>query len=167
MPEPATQEGRVDMRFPIKSALIFFAILIPAYFLVFHGIERTRTASEPWRLTFMVDSNQIPALRIQQSNLGVESIVLRFPDERATNAPFESLLLLDRPQPPLPFGTRLSEDLMFLPGVETLDLFGHEVEIAPRVLVLNRKEIAWSSNAVLELKTSEKLPPEVRLRKRK
>jgi hypothetical protein len=167
MPEPAVAAGRVDMRFPIRTALILFAILIPAYLLVFYGIEGTRTASQPWRLTFIVDSNQIPSLRIQQPDLRVNAVVVRFPDERATNAPSETTVVLDRPQPALPFGTRISEDLMFLPGVETLDLFGHEVEIAPRVLVLNRREIQWTSNLAIDARTGEKLSPESRVRKRK
>jgi hypothetical protein len=51
---------------------------------------------------------------------------------------------------------------MFLPGTVTLDCFGHEVELLPRVLVLNRRQVPWKSHTTNELDASAKLPPEAR-----
>ncbi|MBM3847483.1 MAG: hypothetical protein FJ405_14520 [Verrucomicrobia bacterium] len=167
MPEAHSGNNRPDMRFPIKPVLLFFAALVPVYLLVYWGIESTRRASKPWELGFIVDSNRVPSLRIRQPNLGIGDVLIRFPDERLTNAPSETIVILDRPQPPIPFGTRISQDLTFLPGVETLELMGHEIEIAPRTLVLNRKETPWSSNAVFELRSSDKLPPEQLVKKKR
>jgi hypothetical protein len=49
------------------------------------------------------------------------------------------------------FGRVLYEDLTILPGVVTFDLFGHEIELLPRTLIINKKEIPWKSESVLEL----------------
>ena len=34
---------------------------------------------------------------------------------------------------------------MFLPGVVTMNLLGHEIELMPRTLVIDKKEIPWST----------------------
>jgi hypothetical protein len=40
----------------------------------------------------------------------------------------------------------------------TFDLFGHEVELLPRVLIVNKREIKWNSQAKIELWPTNKLP---------
>ena len=48
-----------------------------------------------------------------------------------------------------------------LPGVITLDLFGHEIELLPRVLIVNKKEVPWQSGLSLVLSPTNKpaIPP--------
>ena len=48
--------------------------------------------------------------------------------------------------------------LFVLPGVITFDLFGHEIELMPRTLVINKKEVPWKSESVIELWPTNKLP---------
>jgi len=36
---------------------------------------------------------------------------------------------------------------MFLPGVVTMNLLGHEIELMPRTLVIDKKEIPWVTPA--------------------
>jgi hypothetical protein len=43
----------------------------------------------------------------------------------------------------LPFGECIYQDLMFLPGVVTMNLLGHEIELMPRTLVIDKKEVPW------------------------
>jgi hypothetical protein len=43
------------------------------------------------------------------------------------------------------------EDLTFLPGVVTFDLFGHEVELLPRALIANKKQVPWKSGVTIDL----------------
>jgi hypothetical protein len=43
------------------------------------------------------------------------------------------------------------EDLTFLPGVVTFDLLGHEVELLPRALVVNKKLVEWQSGMTVDL----------------
>ena len=75
----------------------------------------------------------------------------------ATNA-LPQTVLFDRPRKPAPFGKVIYEDLTQLPGVVTFDLFGHEIELLPRVLVVNKRQIKWNSQASIELWPTNKLP---------
>ena len=109
---------------------------------------------------FATDPTGVPSLTIRQPALGIREVQLIFTGEQRTNVGSLTHLLLDRPLVPLPFGKRIAEDLTFLPGTEAIDLFGHEIEFAPRTLVINRKEVAWQSNQVIRLTPAEKLPPE-------
>ena len=34
---------------------------------------------------------------------------------------------------------------MFLPGVVTMNILGHEIELMPRTLVIDKKEVPWDS----------------------
>ena len=45
----------------------------------------------------------------------------------------------------VPFGECIYQDLMFLPGVVTMNLLGHEIELMPRTLVIDKKEASWST----------------------
>ena len=45
----------------------------------------------------------------------------------------------------VPFGECIYQDLMFLPGVVTMNLLGHEIELMPRTLVINKKQMPWDS----------------------
>jgi hypothetical protein len=121
------------------------------YALAFGFIEGSRHRKGPWELSFGTDSSGIPSLRIDQPALGIQGVEIRFPRVHLTNGSTRSVVRLDTPARPLPFGNRLHEDLTFLPGVIALELFGHEVEIAPRTLVVDRKEVAWSPNLVMGL----------------
>jgi hypothetical protein len=42
-------------------------------------------------------------------------------------------------------------DTTFLPGTLTLQVFGHEIELLPRVLVVDLKEHSWHSFELLSL----------------
>jgi hypothetical protein len=48
---------------------------------------------------------------------------------------------------------------MYLPGTVTLELFGHEIELLPRVLIIDRKEHPWKSGTTISLVVSEDNPP--------
>ena len=45
----------------------------------------------------------------------------------------------------VPFGECIYQDLMFLPGIVTMNLLGHEIELMPRTLVVDKKEVPWST----------------------
>jgi hypothetical protein len=50
-----------------------------------------------------------------------------------------------------PFGSVKFLDTTVLPGTVTLDLFGHEVELLPRTLIVDKREHPWSSGQRIEL----------------
>ncbi len=161
-PEPSLAASpappRVDMRFPLITAVKVFVVAVVCYVAAFGIIEHLRHRNGSWVLTFQTDSVGIPSLRIDQAKLGIQGVVLRFPEERHLTNNLSTGVQFDTPQRPLPFGVRVFEDLTFLPGVETLDVFGHEIELAPRVLVVDRKEIAWTSTQLVTLASRDKIP---------
>jgi hypothetical protein len=146
----------VKTTFPWKGALVLFAAVLLAYLAVFNGIEYARLRKGPWKVDFTTDSNGKPSLNIYQDYLKV-STRLEFPDEKETN--MAERVVFDRPKKPVPFGKVIYEDLTFLPGVVTFDLFGHEVELLPRVLIINKKETAWNTVVTLLATNKPAVPP--------
>jgi hypothetical protein len=149
------------MRFPLLPAAGVFVVATLIYFACFSALEHLRLKKGPWSLEFATDPVGVPSLTLNQPSLGINRVQLIFVGETHTNLGTRAEIRLDRPLTPLPFGQRISEDLMFLPGTLALNLFGHEIELAPRTLVINRKEVAWQSNQVIRLTPTNKLPPEV------
>ena len=127
---------------------LFFAVVV-LYFGAFYGLEYARHRKGPWEIVFQTDANGNPSLTIVQPALGLRDVSIVVHGEKATNA--LARVSFDRPLRPVPFGQVIYEDLTFLPGVVTLDLFGHEVELLPRTLIANKKEIAWSPGVILDL----------------
>ncbi|HTD87271.1 MAG TPA: hypothetical protein VK850_11905 [Candidatus Binatia bacterium] len=123
--------------FPWKQAIGLFVAVLLTYLAVFNGIEWLRHHKGPWRVAF--ETNSYPLVRVSQSYLNV-SAVIEFPDEKASSS---GTVAFDKPKKQLPSGKLIYEDLTFLPGVVTFDLFGHEIELLPRVLIVNKKEIPW------------------------
>src|SRR5690606_26083675 len=71
-----------------------------------------------------------------------------------------AVVRFDTPFKPVPFGKVVFDDLMYLPGTVVLHCFGHEVQMLPRALFLNRRERAWNATNQWDVQPSEKLPPE-------
>lgn len=144
-----------------KSIAISFVVVLVLYIAVFNGIEWRRHRRGPWEVTFLTDSSGNPAIIVYQPALNISSVELVFLGEHVPRTNLAEKVLFDRPLKPTPFGKVLYEDLTFLPGVVTFDLFGHEVELLPRVLLINKKEIPWKSDAIVELSETNKpaIPP--------
>jgi hypothetical protein len=155
------------MSFPLLPAAKVFLAAVVIYAAAFGVIQYFRNHNGSWKVTFQSDATGVPSIRIDQAALGIQGVTLRFPGERHATNNVSIPVDFDKPMRALPFGTRVFEDLTFLPGVETFDLFGHEIEIAPRVLVVNRREIPWASARELSPSPSEKLPASVREKPRK
>lgn len=133
---------------PKPLVALFFGVVV-LYFGAFYGLEYARHRKGPWEVDFRTDPEGNPTLAITQPALGLRDVTIVLHGERATNA--ATRVAFDRPLRPVPFGAVIYEDLTFLPGVVTFDLFGHEVELLPRNLIANRKEIPWSSGVTLDL----------------
>jgi len=137
----------VKTSFPWKQALVLFAAVLLAYLAVFNGIEYIRHRKGPWKAHFTTDAEGRPAIKVTQQHQKVKTL-LEFPDERIARTNFSEEVAFDRPKKPVPFGKVIYEDLTFLPGVVTFDLFGHEVELLPRVLIVNKRELRWETERV-------------------
>jgi hypothetical protein len=128
------------------AAFLLAAILYAGVFLT---DQHLRTRRGPWEVTFTARPGESPQLTIHQPALGLAHVQIRFPGE--TVDPVDETVRFAVPEQPVPIGRVKYEDLTYLPGVVTLELFGHEIELLPRVLYLNRQAQPWRSEAILHL----------------
>ena len=147
-----------------KHALWVFVFALILYVGSFSLDQHLRTTKGPWQVTFTTDSSGSPAIVVNQPRLNLANLKIVFAGETATNSP--GTVAFDFPQKPVRFGKVKFEDLTYLPGTVTFDLFGHEVELLPRTLFINRKERPWKSDATITLSPEEKLPEQVRTLKK-
>jgi hypothetical protein len=142
-----------------RHLAIAFGLALVIYAAFFTGDQRLRHRKGPWEVTFSTNSAGAPAITVNQLNLGVSNVQINFQGESLSNAVAETRVTFDKPQQSIPFGKTKFEDLTYLPGSVAFDFFGHEVELLPRTLYLNKKEQPWKNGAVYELTAGEKLPP--------
>lgn len=135
-----------------------FLVVTSGYFLVYHWIENRRQTKGPWEITFGKNIEGTPAVSIRHTNLAIASMTLFFPGETtlATNLP--QTILFDEANKAVPFGEVIYEDLTFLPGVVTFNLFDHAVECMPRTLILNSNHVAWNTTNQWILRPEDRLP---------
>jgi len=139
-----------------KSIAIWFFAVVLLYLGVFYGMEGCRHRKGSWEVDFASDAEGTPSVVIYQPRLHLSSVELLFPGEKAPSSNFSQRVSFDRPLKPVPFGQVLYEDLTILPGVVTFNLFGHEIELLPRTLIVNKKEVPWKSESVIELSPTNK-----------
>jgi hypothetical protein len=156
---------------PAKHFIFAFVIALLGYLLVYHFIENRRNRKGPWQVTFTNTPAGSPEIVINQSTLGIINVHICFPDQTVTNSSVSMLpitnhqssvtdyqspitISFNQPRPVpynVPFGKCVFMDTTFLPGTLTLQFFGHEIELLPRVLVLDRQEHPWRSDEVITL----------------
>ena len=143
-----------------KTIVLAFVAVVALYFGTFKGIEHLRHRKGAWQVIFSRDPAGNPALTIAQPWLKLDAALLVVHGERATNIP--SVVTFDRVEQPVPFGRVIYEDLTFLPGVVTFDLFGHEVELLPRVLIVDKRQVPWRNGMTVDLWPTNKpaTPPQ-------
>jgi hypothetical protein len=147
-----------------KHLLIVFILTLVVYVGFYQVDKWLRVHKGPWQADFLV-SEGVPVLRVVQPALGIAT-ELRFPGETAALPAPASLAFNDVLRTNVPFGTVVFQDLTYLPGTVTLNCFGHEIELLPRTLVINRKETAWPAGQPVALDPATKLPPDTKPAKR-
>jgi hypothetical protein len=138
----------------LKHLLIAFLIALAVYALSFAGIEHRRTRKGPWQVTFTNSPRGEPVLVVNQPWLALTNVQLIFAAELspATNA--AATVRFDQPRPvpfDVPFGKCIFIDTTFLPGTVTFELFGHEIELLPRVMMVDHEEMKWASSEIIRL----------------
>ena len=154
---------------PAKHFITAFLIAAILYVVAYTWIEHRRNRKGPWEVTF-ADINP-PEMLINQGWLGISNVAIVFPNQQAAtsknqikegssasavtndgraSAPSTNTVLSfaqARPVPySVPFGTCAFMDTTFLPGtVSFTNIFGHEIELLPRVLIIDRQEHPWKS----------------------
>jgi hypothetical protein len=138
-----------------RHLLIGLALALVIYIGFFTVDQHIRTRKGPWEVVFRTNESGWATIDVSQRSLGVKTTI-SFNGESATN---QGAVAFDKPGKKIPFGTVKFEDLTYLPGSVAFHFFGHEVELLPRTLYLNKHEHAWKNGEALELKPGEKLPP--------
>lgn len=161
MPDsPSNPGSRGDGAIPGWRVFATPALLALVGYVLFYSCDaRLRRHRGPWEVTFLLAPGGGPAVRIDQSSLGISNVVVTFREESppvgVSNLP--ATVRFDQPGRPVPFGTVAFDDLMYQPGTVVLHCFGHEVQMLPRALFLNRTRIPWETGSFFELSPTDKL----------
>jgi hypothetical protein len=117
------------------AALVFYA----SGFALNSYLQQRRG---PWEITFSANSQGEALMVIRQPALGIDGTRIIFSGKKpATTEPIR--VCFETPRTSIPFGEVIYDDLTYLPGVVTLQVFGHEMELLPRTLYINRKPLSW------------------------
>ena len=133
----------------LRHLVVPFGIAVVIYAISYTWIEHRRTRKGPWEVTFTNDNSGAPALVINQPALAITNLQITFPGETTrTNA---SLSFRQPQQVPweVPYGKCVFMDTTFLPGTIVIDLFGHEIQLIPRALTIDQKEMPWESGKTI------------------
>jgi hypothetical protein len=144
-----------------KHFILAFLLALAGYVVCYQVIEHRRIRNGPWRVTFTTGSGEIPTILINQPRLGITNVQISFAGEilPATNSAVTLAFGQPRPVPyELPFGKCVFMDTTFMPGTVTLQLFGREIEMLPRVLVIDRQEYPWRPDTTLALPRGRAAP---------
>jgi hypothetical protein len=149
---------------PLKHFVFAFIIAVVVYVVFFYGIEHRRTVNGPWQVTSTNSAAGVPELVVSQPKLKVSNLKIDFPDDKLPLINSNRLMIFDTPKEvpfPVPFGQCIFMDTTFLPGTVTFNLFGHEIELLPRVLIIDKIEHPWQSDTTMAL-TRSRIAPEQR-----
>jgi len=140
----------------LKHIALAFGIAVVVYVCAYALDRHLRLRNGPWRVTFQTESNGTPAIAISQARLGVSDLRIIFPGENLGSNALPSTIVFDAPAKIAPWGEVIFDDLMYLPGTVTFNLFGHEIELLPRVLIVDRREHSWAVASPLSLSPANK-----------
>ncbi len=137
----------------LKHLVIAFGLALVGYGLLYGCDRHLRMRRGAWEFTFAASAQGEPTLTIDQPFLGISKVRIVIKEETYEGA--TQRIRFDKPGIELPFGKPMFYDTTYLPGSITMDLFGHEVEVLPRTLILNFKEKPWKSGEVISLTPEE------------
>ena len=148
----------MDSKGNLKHFLYPLLIAVVAYIGFFSCDRHLRERKGPWEVRFQTDSSARPWIIVNQPALRISNVKIAFPENRLLVTNLLTTVTFDSPLKQSPFGKVIFHDLMYLPGTVTFDLFGHEIELLPRVLIIDHQEHPWRSDATIELHFPERGP---------
>ena len=137
-----------------KPVLVGLLLAVAIYAGGFALDQHLRARRGPWEVAFTTEPSGAPAIIVKHPKLNIANLKIIFLGETATNV--HGTVVFDFPQKPVPFGKVKFEDLTYLPGTVTFDFFGHEIELLPRTLYINRNAHPWTSNEAITLSAADK-----------
>ena len=145
----------------LRQFLIVFIIAAVAYAVLYSVIEKLRLRKGPWQVSFGENAG-VPTITIDQPRLGITNVTLVFEGRLVDRHPLQRppfRFSEARPVPfDVPYGRVIFLDTTFLPGTVTMQLFGHEIEFIPRVLVLDHAERPWRPGEVIRVVPTQPQP---------
>ena len=143
-----------------RQVIFVFLATVVGYVVVFSLIQRQRAGDGPWLVTFASESG-VPMLSISQTNLNLHDVKILFSDQSAgTNVTQTMDFATARGVPfAVPFGECVFFDARFLPGTVVFEMFGHEIQLLPRVLTIDKVERPWKSGAIITLSPTNSTVP--------
>lgn len=143
----------------IKHFVLAFVLALGCYALLYSGIEHQRTRKGPWQVMFTNNTAGVPAIIIDQPKLAITGVQINFLEEPTPPTTSLGTLVFQQPQQvpyPVPFGQCIFMDTTFLPGTVTFRLFGHEIKLLPRVLIIDHQEHPWLPHNTIQLHPPER-----------
>ncbi len=127
-----------------KTLLVIGLVTLICYIAAFSWMENKRRKNGPWQITFTHVDNA-PTLVINHAKLGLTNITISFAEGAVpTNLPQTVSFQHGQIAPlELPFGQCIFLDTLYLPGTVTCEMFGHEIQLLPRTLTIDRVEYPW------------------------
>ena len=142
----------------VRHLGIAFVFALLLYLVAYWAIESRRTRAGGWQVTFQTDAVGVPSLEVSQANLKIRNVRLSFPGQTAAPPALNQTIVFDRPKTNLPFGSVVYMDTTFLPGAIVFGMFGHEVQLAPRVLSVDQRVFDWKSVAAMQIPEKGRSP---------
>jgi hypothetical protein len=142
----------------VQHLAIAFILALVLYWSAFSIIEHLRIRKGGWQVTFKTDDKAVPSISVSQPALGLADIRLVFPHDRGGQTNLASTIVFDQPITNVPFGKVIYLDTTFLPGAIVFGLFGHQIQLVPRVLVLDGKEVPWQNGTEFRLQDRGSVP---------
>jgi hypothetical protein len=144
----------------LRQFLIAFLIAAAGYAVFYTVIENRRTRKGPWLITFG-QAAAVPAIIINQPSVGITNVTLVFEGQTAAGSPTPlPINFAEARMVPfeVPYGKVIFLDTTFLPGTVTMQLFGHEIELLPRVMILDHSEHLWRPDDVIRVPKAKSEP---------
>jgi hypothetical protein len=138
----------------LSRALLVFGIAVLLYSITYTAIEHRRVSKGPWQVTFTHEESGAPAIFINQPAIGVTNVQVWFSgrSDAITNGPVTLTFNEARRTPfDVPFGKCVFLDTVFLPGTIVLVMFGHQIQLMPRVLTIDGVEHPWRAGENIKL----------------
>ena len=137
----------------LKHIAFAFLLAMLVYAVAFYVLERNRTRNGPWQVAFVAAAGTSPpSLIINEPKLRISDMRIVFP--RRSTPPTNSVMVFEQPREvpfEVPYGKCVFMDAMSLPGTVAFVLFGHEIQLLPRTLTVDKKEYDWRSITNLEV----------------
>jgi len=138
----------------LKHFFLAFLIATVGYAIVFQLIEGRREDKGPWQVMFTSNADGDATVVIDQPRLAVKNARITFMDSKYVRAGDPLVYTFAQPTNTpfaLPFGDCKLMDLRFLPGTVTFSFYGHEIELLPRALMIDRQEHPWRQDIIINL----------------